>query len=665
MRKEILIAEDEAFIATRLEERISLMGYGVLGTASSGEESIEMARRLNPDLVLMDIVMPGKLDGIDASEIIRSELGIPIIFMTAYGDDDFIARARNVEPFGYILKPFQKDELKAAIEIAFHKKEMEERLKESEARFREMADLQPNVMYETDMDLRTTYVNRAGLELLGYTREELDKGINAMDHVHPGDREKAARHIERLTEGGSPGPTEYRMLKKDGTQITVLLNGAPIYREGKITGFRGSMADITELKKTQKELLRAKKFSSLWILSGGIAHDYNNLLTAIMGNIELAQTHMRPGDQAYTLLERARKASGEARGLTRKFLSLSRASKPLMRPTAISPILRHETETALEGSNIKVEFSLPDDLWRVEIDEDQMVDVIHHLVTNAREAMSTCTDEKASRPGGGTVRVRAENVNLTEDSHLLKAGRFLRVSIEDEGGGIPEEDLERVFDPYFSTKERGAERGMGLGLTICDSIIERHGGFITAEPESGKGTTFHIYLPATANAQVRQAGLPASTEERPGETVSEFQGAGLGHKENLEHEVKESSIKRILVMDDEELVRDVNAALLSHAGYEVGLAVDGAEAIELYKKAMESGEPFDAVILDLTNQFGMGGVETIGKLLEIDTDIKAIVATGYSADPILTRYARYGFRGAIAKPFSTDELYKTVEEVLK
>ena len=245
--------------------------------------------------------------------------------------------------------------------------------------------------------------------------------------------------------------------------------------------------ELSERKVTEEELLKAKKLESIAALSGGIAHDYNNLLTSIMGNISLAQTYLEHDDKIYGLLNEAQHASILAKALTRKLITFSRGGAPIKKIVPILPLVKRATEFSLSGSNIKCEFHIPDELWLVEIDETQIGQAIYNLVMNAREAMRD----------GGTIRVAAENVNITDGIPTLKEGKYVKISFNDEGIGIPKEHLKKIFDPYFSTKEMGTQKGMGLGLSICHSIIKGHSGDVDVESQKGAGATFNIYLPAS------------------------------------------------------------------------------------------------------------------------------------------------------------------------
>lgn len=314
-----------------------------------------------------------------------------------------------------------------------------------------------------------------------------------------------------------------------------------------------------------------------------------------------------------------------ARDLTQQLLTFARGGTPVKSAASMAEIITDSAEFALRGSNVECEYRLARNLWTVEVDKGQISQVITNLVINADQAM----------PEGGKIRIKAENMTLEGDISIPDSGRqsFVKVSIKDEGIGIPEEYLVRIFDPYFTTKESGS----GLGLATTYSIIKRHGGLITVESKPGSGTTFYIYLPAIPVS-------PSPTEKVIPDGVS--------------------SGGRVLIMDDEESVREVVGRILEHVGWEVEFACDGAEAIERYVAARDSGRSFDAVIMDLTVPGGMGGKEAITRLKSIDPQVKAIVSSGYSNDPVMSDYAGYGFNGVISKPYRIEELIKVLQELM-
>ena len=404
------------------------------------------------------------------------------------------------------------------------------------------------------------------------------------------------------------------------------------------SGYENKVKQSLE-ERLQAQLLQTRKIEAIGTLAGGIAHDFNNLLTAILGNISLAQTETGPESKAFEVLIEAAKAVMQARDLTARLITFSKGGDPFKKEVPLGDLIKDYVSSALNGLDIHPEFFIPDDLWPAYIDERQIKQVIYNIVINAVETM----EEK------GKISVYCENINVREkDALTLKPGRYTRVSIKDQGTGIPEENLAKIFDPYFSTKEMGSDKGMGLGLAVSHSIVKRHNGLITIESELGAGTTVHIYLPAVASPQAREAGEELRADRDNAAAV------------------EKASVRtgKVLVVDDEEMMRNVTSKMLGKIGFEVGLAIEGSEAIKMYEKAKKSGRTYDVVILALTNKIGIGGEEAIRRLLEIDPGVKGIVSTHYSNDPIVTKNKKYGFCGALTKPFSMDELIKTVRSVL-
>jgi signal transduction histidine kinase/CheY-like chemotaxis protein len=380
--------------------------------------------------------------------------------------------------------------------------------------------------------------------------------------------------------------------------------------------------EITERKRMEDELIKAQKLESVGILAGGIAHDFNNILTSVSGNISLAKMRIKPGDKIFDLLSAAEAASMRAQGLTRQLLTFAKGGAPVKEIASLQNLIKESSLYVLTGSKSRCEFQIAEDLWPVEVDVGQINQVIRNVVLNANQAM----------PDGGIIRVTGENHVLDEKQDLpVKPGRYIRISIKDQGVGIAEKHLSKIFDPFFSTKPTGR----GLGLATAYSIIKKHNGHIAVNSLPEAGATFHIYLPASDKE------LPVKEEPVL------LTGSG-----------------RILIMDDDKLLKEMAGDMLEMLGYESGFADDGDEAIEMYKKAMGSEKPYDAVILDLTIPGGMGGKETIKKLLEIDPEIKAVVFSGYSDDPVMSNYRKYGFKGMMPKPFDAYALGKALSDVL-
>lgn len=480
----------------------------------------------------------------------------------------------------------------------------------------------------TDKNGIIILINSAAEHVTGWTQKEaagtpLQEVFQIIDEKT---RKPCENPVEKVLDQGKASDldTDTVLVSKDGTEKIIANSSAPIRdRTSNIIGVVLVFRDITEKRKTEQELLRTQKLESLGILAGGIAHDFNNILTAILNNVTLAGMYTAD-EKIKTRLTKVEKASLEAKSLTQQLLTFSKGGTPIKRITSIADLIKDSVSFALRGSNVRCHFYIQDDVWPAEVDEGQISQVINNLIINADEAM----------PGGGIIQVRAENAVIDSGSNLpLKPGEYVKVSIKDQGIGIPGEYLSKVYDPYFTTKQKGS----GLGLATAYSVINQHTGCIDVESEVGVGTTVRFWLPASRDQLKKR-------EKRPREILK-----GQG---------------KILLIDDEAIVRDTAEEVLHHLGYEVVAAQDGKEALVLYQKALETGTPFDAVIVDLTIPGGMGGAETIRNLLEIDSDVKAIVSSGYSDDPVMADYRRYGFSGVVKKPYTIEELSKTLHTVL-
>lgn len=395
-------------------------------------------------------------------------------------------------------------------------------------------------------------------------------------------------------------------------------------RTGKVTGIVLVFRDITEKQRIEDELLKTDKLESIGILAGGIAHDFNNILTGILGNISLARMLLSPNDKAYQRLTEAEKSSLNAKNLTQQLLIFSRGGTLVLRLVSVSEILTNAVSFALKGSNVKCNFNFKDSLWKIKADEGQIIQAINNIIINASQAM----------PDGGEINVIAENVIINDNIFpSLRGGKYVKISIEDRGIGIPKEHLQKIFDPYFTTKQKGS----GLGLSATYSIIKKHDGYIDVKSELGVGTVFYLYLPVYDD--------------------TEF----LENKESKE--ILLENLK-ILVVDDQEIILELVQAILENLGHTVETAKDGYKAIDLYRSAKDSDEAFDAVIMDLTIPGGMGGKEATAKILEFDSNAKIIVSSGYSDHPVMSEFEEYGFCGFIPKPYRTKELIDTLNSVL-
>jgi len=392
---------------------------------------------------------------------------------------------------------------------------------------------------------------------------------------------------------------------------------------GPSEGFVIILRDTTWERRLAEEKARAQRLESLGVLAGGIAHDFNNSLTAILSGLELSKLRSDP-DGKREILGEVERAAVSARGLTRQLLTFSQGGAPVARPMRITDMIRDTAGFVLSGTNCEMSFRAEDGLWPVQADEAQISQVVNNLVLNSRQAM----------PSGGKISIRLSNQRVNgEGDFPLSPGDYVRIEIEDEGTGIPENMLPRIFDPYFTTKGEGS----GLGLATTHSIVMRHGGHIDVESTPGRGTCFTILLPAA--------------DSKPQETV------GTPPESRLEG--------RVLLMDDDRSVLTTASQLVEALGCTVERATEGREAIEAYHTALEGGNPFDAVIMDLTVQGGMGGAAAASEIVKMHPTARLVVSSGYSNDPVMSDYADYGFVDCIAKPYTMKELHDLLSRVLR
>lgn len=422
-----------------------------------------------------------------------------------------------------------------------------------------------------------------------------------------------------------------------GEDMHVMIKAFPVRDEHQeITGFIEIVSDISDQRKVDEALQRIKSIETIGQLAGGLAHDFNNLLTAIIGNIELAKIGIDPEQDTAARLAAASKACEQARRLTNQLLTFAKGGQPVKKLAYLSTILDEACHFSLSGSSLRYILDAPDNLWPVEIDSGQMSQVVHSLLGNAREAMSV-------NPAG-KIFVVAENVELEADTKLpLAPGPYVKVAIVDEGQGISPKIIGQIFNPYFTTKGMGAQKGTGLGLTICHSIIHKHGGLITVDSKDMRGATFTIYLPAADRERARLSRASGLAQD-----TSAARPAPL----------------RILVLEDEEEVAHIATSFLATMHHHGEVAATGHQALRMFQEAQATDHPFDLLILDLTVRGGMGGEEVLRKIREIAPSISAIVSSGYTDDPIMTDCRHHRFQAALPKPFSQATLRAAIDEAL-
>jgi len=623
----ILLVEDHLESRKSLQRLIERRGHEVVGVGSVEEAKRALDEQSFPFLIL-DWMLPGK-SGIDLCRELRAQAGgdeMFILLVTARGDTEDLQQALSAGANDYLTKPIDVALLNVRLSVAERQiRDLAER-NQTRAALQESAHTMTSILENTtdgffavDGEWKFTYLNPEAEVLLGCKRDDLIG-------------QELWQKFPELN--GSPFEENYRRVLSDKKPIEFEASDAAgkiwfemhAYPSG--SGVSVFFRDVTERKRTEEERLTTSKLESLGTLAGGIAHDLNNILTVISGNIGLAQIEA-PSDAGSLLsfLSKAGQAAQHAAHLSSQLLTFSKGGAPLKRVSAVSDLLAQAAEFSLYGSNLRADIAIPADLWKAEVDPGQIEQVINALMINAREAM----------PHGGTVRISARNVELEEKPGTpLPKGRYIKIIIADRGCGIPEELATKIFDPYFTTKPTGT----GLGLAISYSIVKKHGGMLHLENSSPEGSTFSFYLPAAENQN-------APVEQPVTERVFHF------------------NHQRILVMDDEAAIRDLTSQLLGTLGYEVTTAPDGLEAVRIYERALRRGENFQAVILDATIRGGMGGLATIERLRSLDPHVTAIICSGYSDEAALSQFLAYGFRGALPKPFTRRELADALQRAFE
>ncbi|CAN5618570.1 hypothetical protein BH18VER1_BH18VER1_12800 [soil metagenome] len=623
----ILLVEDHPDSRRDLQRLIERRGHAVVAVASAEEAEALLQEQTFPFLIL-DWMLPGK-SGVDLCRELRKRASgaeMFILLVTGRGDTEDLQQALEAGANDYLTKPLDLDLLNVRLSVAERQiRELRER-NEARAELQESAHTMTSILENTtdgffslDRDWCFTYLNSEAELMLECSRGELigEEIWTRFPHLNGSVFEENYRHVmaEQVAVEFEASDAE----AKSWFDVHAYPSG-----DGVSVFFR----DITERKHSEDERLTTSKLESLGTLAGGIAHDLNNILTVISGNIGLAQIEA-PSDCGNLLssLSKAGQAAQHAAHLSSQLLTFSKGGAPLKKISSIIHVLEQAAEFTLYGSNLRADLDIATNLWKAEIDVGQIEQVVNALMLNAREAM----------PHGGTVRLSARNVEFQDNSGtLLPAGRYVRVSVTDRGEGVPEELLTKIFDPYFTTKPTAS----GLGLAISYSIVKKHGGFLHLETSSSEGSTFSFYLRAS------DAVAAPETAKSPDQLY------------RFHHQ-------RVLVMDDEAAIRELTSQLLGTLGYEVTAVPDGMEAVKTYERALRRGENFQVVILDATVRGGMGGLATIEHLRGMDPQVNAIICSGYSDEAALSEFTAYGFRGALPKPFTRRELAETLQRTIE
>lgn len=491
-----------------------------------------------------------------------------------------------------------------------------EALRDSEERYRGLIDsaFEGWMLHQRE---KIVSANASFAAMFGYEVPEL-VGLPVGELVAPESRD----HLFAATAAAREVQRELVGLRKDGTRVPVEISGKSCKLNGEPARIV-AVRDLTARRQAENDRLVLSKLESTGLLAGGIAHDFNNLIAGVVLNLDMARSTQPEGSESLPFMQAAKQGAMAATQLTHQLIAFARGGASVRRLTAVADVVRDAVPLALSGSNVRGEIDVAGDLPAIRVDPGQIARAIGNLVLNSREAM----------PGGGVVRIEARRVHLPQaEGPALPPGEYVCIAVRDGGPGIEPQALPKIFDPYFSTKERGSQKGMGLGLTIVHTIIGRHGGAVTVHSEVGTGAAFMVYLPA-AEAEVPAAPSPTAVK-RP-----------------------------ILIMDDEAQVREGMCRVLTKLGYVVEGAPEGESAVARFNAAKAAGQPFGLAILDLTVRGGWGGQETLRGLQAIDPGIRAIAMSGYVDSEVMRDFARHGFRAALAKPFELDELVRVVARV--
>ncbi|MCK5198089.1 MAG: response regulator [Spirochaetales bacterium] len=529
-----------------------------------------------------------------------------------------------IQKLRFIIKIFS-----SVIKTEQEKKQLEERIQIEKDLAEERERLSVTLksigdgVITTDILGNITLLNDIAEKLTGWTLTEAKgRPINQIFNIineHTGEIQNSPVEKVIKTAAMVTLSNHTLLIDKKGNRIPIADSGAPIKdSDGNILGVVLVFRDVTLEKKRDADILKLKKLESVGILAGGIAHDFNNILTGILGNIELAALSKSYPEEFSRYLNNASKGCHRAASLTQKLLTFSKGGAPVKENASIGEIVKESIEFILHGSNIKAEWSIPEKLWTTEVDKHQINQVIQNLILNSMESM----------PDGGVISASCDNITFKENHP--RHGSYIMVKIKDTGTGISKDNIDKIFDPYFTTKETGS----GLGLAVTHSIVHKHAGFIDVHSEHGKGTIFSIHLPVTGN-------------QKPGRNL---------RKETLVNSEKHSY--SILVMDDEEMIRNILEIMLNKLGHTVITVTNGRQAIEKYKKLN-----IDLAILDITIPGGMGGIETMKQLKLINPKIKTIISSGYANSPVMSDYKSYGFSESLTKPYLMTELKTTIERV--
>ncbi|HPC41929.1 MAG TPA: response regulator [Spirochaetota bacterium] len=665
-KQTILIVEDEAITALDVQNNLKSFGFEVIGIVSNGEAAIEKAESSRPDIILMDIVLSGKIDGIAASMAIKERFNIPVIYMTGNADIMTVNRARETAPYGYIVKPINRQNLYSTIDTALHRYNLETELKkkqeeleaanitmaESKERYEKLFENAGDAILIMKSD---TFIecNRSTLEIFGCDRGQIighsPADFSPATQPDGSDSvEKALGYIRASMEGW-PQHFEWLHRRPDGSTFYADVSLTAMELRGG-THIQAIVRDISERKRAaeekeriQAQLIQAQKMEAIGTLAGGIAHDFNNMLGGILGSLNLLELlaekeNLAQKEAFRKYLDTASESTRRAAEVTRQLLTLSRRQNLQFAPVDIMQSIRNVLKICKNSfpKSVNLDFPSQDSPLMVNADFTQIEQVILNLCVNASHAMTIMRNERGDE--GGTLSVQAARVKCDENTCAVHPqaradADYARIKVSDTGIGMDEETRKRIFEPFFTTKAQGS--GTGLGLAMVYNIVIQHQGFIDVYSEPGSGSTFTVYIPALAEAAA---------------------GAGRG----TTPEAIERGTGRILVIDDEAAILRIARGMLEQCGYEVITATNGKDGVMAYD---EEADGISAVILDLSMP-GISGNEVLRQLREINPSVKVLIASGLAEDEEIRRITSGGSVGFIQKPYTAVELSSMLKKLL-
>ena len=645
MKPRILIVDDEKDARDILSSILEDEGF-LVETGAGGEEALSLLESDRFDLLITDMKMP-RISGIDILKKAKQlDPSIEGIVMTGYASLDGAVESLKLGATDFLTKPFDDvEKFVSSVNLALERRRFKiekdiliARLNAERKRLATTLESIGDGVVSTDERHRVVFMNREAESLTGWSGDEA-AGMDLSDIFHAVDAKTFAPIDNPARSAVETGeivrrPEHAILVAKNGKESFITFNAAPIQNNGDfLLGAVLIFKDVTRQRVIEQELIKSKKLESAGLLAGGIAHDFNNLLTIIMGNLNMANNAVSADIHLTDFLRDAEAASLQARDLVRQFTMFATGGYPQRVRLTVNELIQSIVPVCLSGSSVECVMDLAADLWGVYIDPGQMQQVLNNIVMNAIESM----------PAEGEVKIKGRNFEIqdAENSSLpLKKGKYVELTIADCGVGISPEDLEKVFDPYFSTKTRGAQRGMGFGLTIARSIIDKNDGVVLIDSRPFEGTEVRIFLPAV------------------------FEDGPLVESDAERRPVAAKRRPRFLVMDDDQMMRDVIKVMFKVLGYGVDMSSNGKEAVQLYQQAVEKGEGYDAVVLDLTVRGGMGGKETLDLLRKINPGVKSIISSGHSSNPVMMDFRKHGFDGALPKPYLRKELDEVIRDVL-